>query len=76
MSTSSTPIPHVPSDVVRRRYAGGLRNFFTVYQSVVDSWQVYDNADFAAPHLIASGTPGAFASVIDPNRWNHLKASS
>jgi predicted ABC-type ATPase len=67
---------HVPADVVRRRYAGGLRNFFTVYQSIVDSWQVYDNADFAAPRLIASGTAGACATVIDPNRWNHLKASS
>lgn len=49
---------HVPEHVVRRRYAAGLANLFAVYQAAMDSWQVYDNADFALPRLIASGTAG------------------
>ncbi|MGD9891642.1 MAG: zeta toxin family protein [Dehalococcoidia bacterium] len=35
---------HVPSDVIRRRYQRGLKNFFTLYQPLVDSWRVYDNS--------------------------------
>ena len=31
---------HVPSDVVRRRYYGGLRNFFSLYQPLADLWRV------------------------------------
>jgi predicted ABC-type ATPase len=67
---------HVPEDVVRRRYAAGLQNLFAVYHSAMDSWQVYDNADLAAPRLVASGAGGALPIVVDWNRWNHLKGSS
>ena len=34
----------VPSDVIRRRFAAGLRNFERVYRDAVDAWAVYDNA--------------------------------
>ena len=34
----------VPSDVIRRRFAAGLRNFEQVYRDVVDAWAIYDNA--------------------------------
>lgn len=34
---------HVPDDVVRRRFAGGLENFHGQYKSVVDDWVLYDN---------------------------------
>ena len=35
---------HVPDDVVRRRFAAGMRNFEQVYRDAVDAWAVYDNA--------------------------------
>jgi len=35
---------NVPEDVVRRRFENGLRNFQTLYQSLVDSWVLYDNS--------------------------------
>jgi predicted ABC-type ATPase len=67
---------HVPDAVVRRRFHAGLRNLLTCYPDAVDSWQVYDNADLAAPRLVASGTAGSSTLVVDVNRWNRLKASS
>lgn len=66
---------HVPEAVVRRRYAAGLRNLFTVYQTAVDSWQVYDNSTFEAPRLIASGSIGQPPVLLDPDRWDHLKGT-
>ena len=64
---------HVPDGVVRRRYGAGLRNLIDVYASVVTSWQVYDNADFAAPRLIASGATGTPPVVTDQAAWDHLR---
>lgn len=34
----------VPVDVIRRRFAAGLRNFREVYVPLVDAWVLYDNA--------------------------------
>jgi predicted ABC-type ATPase len=62
----------VPEAVVRRRFAAGLRNFFGLYQGAVDTWQLYDNADFRAPRLIASREAGADAVVLDPAGWDNL----
>jgi predicted ABC-type ATPase len=34
----------VPSNVIRRRFAAGLRNLEQVYRDAVDAWAIYDNA--------------------------------
>lgn len=34
----------IPEDVIRRRFASGLRNFERVYKVEVDDWALYDNA--------------------------------
>lgn len=39
---------------VRRRFALGLRNFRQIYQPLVDSWLLYDNAS-SPPDLLAEG---------------------
>jgi predicted ABC-type ATPase len=64
---------HVPEVVVRRRFTGGLENLFNNYLEVVDSWQVYDNADLTGPRLIASRIAGMTAVIADPNAWQNLK---
>lgn len=35
---------HIPDDVVRRRFKGGLDNFNGHYKLVVDDWVLYDNS--------------------------------
>lgn len=45
---------NIPEDVIRRRFASGLKNYYAVYSKVVDSWILYDNSE-AAPRIIALG---------------------
>jgi predicted ABC-type ATPase len=62
----------VPEEVVRRRFAGGLKNLFTCYADVVDSWQVYDNADVTGPRLIAAGATGMPPLITDRDAWDNM----
>ena len=34
---------HIPEDVIRRRFAAGLRNLENAYKSAVDAWAEFDN---------------------------------
>ena len=42
---------HIPDDVVRRRFAQGLKNLVQIYQPLGHAWAVYDNSG-EAPLLI------------------------
>jgi predicted ABC-type ATPase len=63
---------HVPEAVVRRRYAVGLRNFFTLYRQVADEWQLLDNGDAGGARLIASGSSD-IVTIVDEQRWKALQ---
>ena len=63
----------VAPDVVRRRFVAGLANLCRLYLDVVDSWQVYDNADLAGPRLIAFRTAGRPATVVDAAAWRSIE---
>jgi predicted ABC-type ATPase len=62
----------VPEEVVRRRFVSGLRNFFTLYEPVVDSWQFLDNADLGGPRVIALKKPSLHAEVHDACAWQRF----
>ncbi len=62
----------VPEEVIRRRFVSGIRSFFGVYQPVADSWQLFDNADARALHLVAARSPGLPEDVHDAAAWQHL----
>lgn len=64
----------VPEEVIRRRFASGIRNFFACYQGAVDGWQVYDNSNLAAPQLVASGRRDQEPTVADPRAWARMLA--
>ena len=44
----------IPTEVIRRRFVSGLRNFTNLYQPIVDAWQLIDNGG-TTPHLITQG---------------------
>lgn len=44
----------IPPEVVRRRFASGIRNFRDVYRARVDFWQWFDNSG-PAPQLLDEG---------------------
>jgi len=63
---------NVPSDVVRRRYAAGLRNFFELYQELAAEWHMYDTSQVGEPRLLASGRGTATPLVADLEQWNSI----
>jgi predicted ABC-type ATPase len=64
----------VPEDVIRRRYASGLRNFFRLYSPRVDSWWLYDSS-IMPPALIAEIGKGV-AHAVDGERFVRIRKAS
>lgn len=58
----------IPEEIVRRRYDKGVKNFFSLYQPLVDEWGVYDNSAIGAPRLLASGK-AATQQIYAPELW-------
>ncbi len=44
---------HIPEDVIRRRYAAGLRNIFQIYVPLADRWRLYNNSELGHPVIVA-----------------------
>jgi predicted ABC-type ATPase len=63
----------VPEDTIRRRFEAGLLNFFTLFEPVAHSWQMFDNEGVAGPRLIAERKPASAPLVHDEPAWKHLE---
>jgi len=61
----------VPDETVRRRFISGLKNFYHLYLSLADSWQMYDNSDIGNPISIASKMNDQL-EVTNEATWNNL----
>ncbi len=61
----------VADDVVRRRYAAGLRNFFGLYQRLATTWRVYDTSVLGLSRLVARGTDEG-VQVLDSRVWRPI----
>jgi predicted ABC-type ATPase len=61
----------VPDDTIRRRFLGGMRNFFTLYRPMADVWRFYDNTNPTGPRLIASGVRDV-ETVRDHVTWRQV----
>ena len=59
---------NVPPETVRRRYASGLRNFFTLYQPLVSGWVLYDSSG-PVPRVVAEGLESRPPTVYDREVW-------
>lgn len=64
----------VPENVVRRRYAKGLFNFFEFYKSLVDSWRVYEASD-QVPAIIGYGSREG-ETIIEQDLWTMMQTVS
>jgi predicted ABC-type ATPase len=63
----------VPEAVIRRRFVAGLSNFFTLFEPVADSWQMFDNSEIGGMRLIAARKLVAGPVIFDEAAWQHLK---
>jgi predicted ABC-type ATPase len=64
---------HINDDVVRRRYAASLSNFFHLYRPLAQSWQFYDNSSGTVARLIAESTSDRATVVYDEVIWNIIR---
>ena len=63
----------VPPEVVRRRFYGGVSNFFTLYRPIADEWHVYDNSRTAALYRVAQGQGSELPIVYDESIWERIQ---
>lgn len=56
----------IPPEVIRRRYANGLRNLMELYTPICDFWTIYDNSS-ADQHIkiVATGRKNATIDIQD-----------
>ncbi len=62
---------HIPEDVIRRRYARGIENFFNHYSLVADTWVLINNSALVGAE-IARRDLGGSPIVEDNQLWTRL----
>ncbi|MDT4952583.1 MAG: hypothetical protein QOJ02_721 [Acidobacteriota bacterium] len=63
---------NVPEEIIRRRYQKGIRNFFELYQTLADTWVMYDNSASVNPLLVAAGGQGSIHIIVRPDVWQEI----
>jgi predicted ABC-type ATPase len=63
---------NVPEDTIRRRYASGLRNFFSLYQPIATAWKMLDNSQAGRMDLIASGRQTVTRRTANRSLWKSI----
>lgn len=63
---------NVTASDIRRRFAAGLKNLFSLYMPVVSSWQIFDNSYPDSPVKIAEGGQDTSFNVIYEKQYNAL----
>ena len=64
----------IPEATIERRYYRGLRNFFKLYQSLSDSWIMYDNSK-ELPTPLAKGNGIIISKVYNHDIWKIIEAN-
>ena len=65
---------NVATDVIRRRYRTGLRNFFEIYRPLASTWRFYD-ASGQEPRLITGQLEHQALQVYDRESWERIVAA-
>lgn len=61
---------NIPEIVIRRRYENGLRNFFGIFEPIVDEWMFIDNS--GEPYEIIAQKNTEDKTIINSYLWNSL----
>jgi predicted ABC-type ATPase len=62
----------VSEQVVRRRFVGGVRNFFRLYRALADTWLMYDNSTENKPLLFARGNREGKVEQLRADVWQRF----
>ena len=63
---------NIPSDVIRRRYANGIKNLTTLYTPICDYWIIYDNSVADGIHKVAWGVKDEINEIVDPLSYQKI----
>ena len=63
---------NITEDVIRRRYARGIQNFFETYSKIANTWFMYDNNILGKAHIVAERHGIAELVVHDLKVWQTL----
>ncbi|ASB50938.1 zeta toxin family protein [Alkalitalea saponilacus] len=61
---------NIPEDVIRRRYDKGLKNFYQIFEPIVDEWMFIDNS--GEPYEIIAHKNTNSTTVKNTDKWNEL----
>ncbi len=62
----------VPDETIRKRYEGGLKNFFELYTPLATHWVISDSSPETGAVRIAEGGAGIADVVFDHDEWDEL----
>ncbi len=62
---------NIPEHVIRRRYVNGLKNFFGIYESIVDEWMLIDNS--GEPYEVIAQKNSGARVVKNIDKWEVLE---
>lgn len=65
----------VPADVVRRRFARSLNNFFNLYMPLADEWTLFDNSALPHARTVAAKLNDKL-TVTETATWHKLQKPS
>jgi len=63
---------NIPNDVIRRRYAAGIKNLFEIYMDIVDSWMLVENQ--SNPRVIIAEHTAENIEIHNIELFNKAKA--
>ena len=58
---------------IERRYHRGIKNFFELYQTMVNSWVIDDNSN-AIPEAVAHGNKKLATHVYNSDIWKTIQS--
>ncbi len=61
---------NIPEEVIRRRYENGLKNFYKIFEPIVDEWMFIDNS--GEPYEIVAHRNSENNFVKNTEKWNYL----
>ena len=62
---------NIPEKVVRRRFHKGLKNLFTLYRPLLDTWELFDNSE-TTPVTVAREEFGKL-TVLDEDLYGKIR---
>lgn len=63
---------NVPKDTIVRRYYGGLKNLFSLYQNICDLIMIYDNSK-SNPELVFEKSIGNSDVIYNDEKFNQIQ---